>query len=145
MNKAEELRCFADSLDNDEGKIMVRNFIDSAKNILKEDIEAKKVVGFAIPCNAYQVALEKMSSIYDKKRFFNQIDVSYKILFLNANKQKYEKEYKELGFELPSKPYNENYLPCKFAKALIRDGFIVCLEVKLSWYREDVESIFVFF
>ncbi|MBR0351118.1 MAG: hypothetical protein IJH76_04830 [Clostridia bacterium] len=113
MNKAEELRCFADSLDNDEGKIMVRNFIDSAKNILKEDIEAKKVVGLAIPCNAYQVALEKMSSIYDKKRFFNQIETNYKIIFLNANKQKYEKEYKELGFELPSKPYNENYLPYK--------------------------------
>ena len=145
MSKAEELRYFADSLDDDEGKRMVCTFIDLAKNILKKDIKAKKVSGFVIPCNEYKADFENMSCIYDKKRFSNPTNNKYRIIFLNANKQKYEKEYKELGFELPNKPYTDNYLPYKFAKALIRDGFIVCFEVKLSWYYADVESIIIFF
>ena len=71
------------------------------------------------------------------------IDLEYMFNEYEIYKQKYEKEYKELGFELPNKPYTDNYLPYKFAKALIRDGFIVCFEVKLNWYYADVESIII--
>ena len=145
MSKAEDLRYFADSLDDDEYKRMVCKFIEYAKYILKNDIEAKKVSGFVIPCNEHIIDFDNMDCIFDKKNYFDNLNDNYKLIYVNTNKSKYETYYKELGFELPDRPISENYLPYRFARALIQDDFIVGFILKKKWNYEEPESLTVFF